>query len=306
MDISAVICTYNGEKTLESAILCLVHQTLDNKKYEILIIDNASTDKTHLIAQNIQSEAQVHYIYEPILGLSQARNTGWLRSQGKYVAYLDDDAIAAPDWLERILEVFAAVPNVGALGGKVEPIWEVPPPSWMNDFLKRYLSVLDWSETPIALDESRYLIGANIVFPKTVLQYFGGFSVELGRKGYNLISNEDTELVQKIRENGMLIYYDPGIVVKHLVRSVRLNQLWFIKRWFYQGVSNAITYRNSNNLSKFEIIKYFIKLCAHVIINAVNIYKACNIAKYSASIESKHMSIHEIGFYCGLLWAKNK
>jgi len=174
--ISAVICTFNRADYLGKAVNSLVDQTLSKEEYEILVVDNGSIDNTRKVALEEFSHVQnLRYLYEPILGLSQARNTGWRNAKGEYVAYLDDDAIASPRWLEAILDVFETVkPEPGCLGGKVEPIWEAPQPLWLPDSLLASLSFVDWSENPCNLDHKQWLVGTNIAFPKYLLKAAGG------------------------------------------------------------------------------------------------------------------------------------
>ena len=89
-------------KVLES----LVTQTLDKALYEIIVIDNASTDETPKIAQNFQAkhpECQIVLAREELLGLGHARNKGLQQARGEYIGFMDDDARANADWVEQVL-----------------------------------------------------------------------------------------------------------------------------------------------------------------------------------------------------------
>jgi glycosyltransferase involved in cell wall biosynthesis len=252
MKISAIVCTHNGRKVLKKALQSLVGQTLYKKDYEILVVDNASTDGSREIIRQFEKEENLHYIFESNLGLSHARNTGWQQSQGDIIAFLDDDAVACPEWLERIIAAFGREPQAGAVGGRVMPIWEAPMPRWVSDKMLRALSVIDWSETPVFLDEQQFLVGANISFPKKLLEKVGGFSSELGRKGKCLLSNEESLLVLKIKESGYKVYYDPQIKVDHLIPANRLSKGWFRKRFYWQGISDSLLENRDNDLSRKE------------------------------------------------------
>src|SRR4051812_37764690 len=128
--ISAIIPTYNRDAYLGKAIQSLVDQTLATEQYEILVIDNCSTDHTReIVCNEFGHVPNLRYIYEPVQGLNQARNTGWRQARGELVAFLDDDAIANSEWLEKILMVFETVkPIPGCVGGQVEGIWETERP----------------------------------------------------------------------------------------------------------------------------------------------------------------------------------
>ena len=96
------------------------------------------------------------------------------------------------DWLEAILHCFeTSTLPIGCIGGKIDPIWEAPRPSWLpNDYLS-YLTILNWGDEPIVIDRSKYVAGANMAFQAHLLRQVGGFNTELGRKGKNLLSSEE-------------------------------------------------------------------------------------------------------------------
>ena len=205
MIISAIICTHNRAEYLGKAIQSLIDQSLDKKDYEILVIDNASTDKTKEICSKFN---EIIYVYEPKLGLSHARNTGLKKAKGRYIAYLDDDAIASKDWLKNIIKTFENNKKIVALGGKIEPIWESTRPKWLSDGMLGMLAVVDWGNKSKFLKDDEWIAGANIAFNKQFLEDSGGFDINLGRKGKNLLSMEETLLFDKIKDKGYKIYYD--------------------------------------------------------------------------------------------------
>lgn len=241
--ISAIICTHNRAEYLTKAIRSLVDQHTPKDQYEIIIVDNCSTDSTKEVVEQFSDGNSVRYFYEPTLGLSHARNTGWRNARGEYVAYLDDDAIACPTWLDKILEVFETVtPRPGCVGGKVYPIWEEPRPTWLSDWLLHGLTIIDWSETPHPLNNLsvEWLVGANIAFPVDLLERIGGFSPQLDRVGKNLLSSGDVFLEKQIAEMGYSCFYHPDITIGHHIFDSRLKQSWFTRRYYWQGVSDAV------------------------------------------------------------------
>ena len=244
--ISAIICTHNRAQYLTKAIQSLVDQNTPKEKYEIIVVDNCSTDSTKAAVEQFSRVNNIRYIYEPILGLSYARNTGWQNARGKYAAYLDDDAIACPTWLDKIIEVFETVtPRPGCVGGKTEPIWEGPRPVWLSDWLLHGLAIIDWSATPHTLNNlsAEWLVGANLAFPIDILQSVGGFTSRLDRVGNHLLSSGDVFLEKQITHMGYSCFYHPDIAVAHHVFNSRLNKPWFIRRYYWQGVSDAVMQR---------------------------------------------------------------
>ena len=242
--ISAIICTHNRAIYLEKAVESLIDQSLPRDEYEIIVVDNVSSDNTKQVieANNLQATGyKIKYIYEPTLGLSQSRNTGCEAAQGKYVAYLDDDAIADSRWLESILTIFGTIdPLPGCVGGKIKPIWEQERPKWLGDDLLGQLAVQDWGDTPFFIGKDEWLAGASIAYPKKILENIGGFPLQLGRKGKKLLSMEENYVREALEEKGYKYYYDPKIIVKHYIPQSRLNKKWFLKRAFWNGVSDAL------------------------------------------------------------------
>jgi glycosyltransferase involved in cell wall biosynthesis len=240
--ISAVICTHNRSGYLRKALQSLARQTLPTESHEIVVVDNGSTDATRDVCAEFSDVKNLRYIYEPTIGLSHARNTGWRSARGRYVAYLDDDAVACPVWLERIVEVFETVrPRPGCVGGKVEPIWEAPRPAWLSDRIKSALTIADWSDHPHALTDlgKEWLVGANIAFPVEVLEQVGGFTPRLGRIGTHLLSGEEVLLSRQALKAGYSCFYHPEIAVRHHIPEHRLEKGWFLRRYYWQGITDA-------------------------------------------------------------------
>lgn len=239
--ISVVICTYNRAAYLRKALQGLVEQTLPRSEYEVLVVDNAPADDTWTVVKEFAARAPVRYLGEPALGANRARNTGWRNAAGYFVAFQDDDVIAAPRWLENILYAFDTVqPRPGCIGGKVEPIWEAPRPDWLSDELALSLALLDLSPKPLFLDGRQLMVSANLAFPRAVLEELGGFEVFLGRRGGNLLSMDENLLQKRLLVRGLTCYYDPAVAVRHHVSAARLTRHWFRRRLYWEGVSLAV------------------------------------------------------------------
>ena len=118
--ISACICTYNREKYLRKSIEALLSQSLPASEFEVIVIDNASTDQTKQICQDYRSHPNFRYIYEARSGVSYARNRAYQEAKSPYIAYLDDDAIPTRFWLEKMLTLFNSDSQIGVVGGRIE------------------------------------------------------------------------------------------------------------------------------------------------------------------------------------------
>jgi glucosyl-dolichyl phosphate glucuronosyltransferase len=240
--ISAIVCTQDRAAYLAKALRSLAEQTLAPDAYEIVVVDNASQDDTPaVIAAADGGRAPLVAVYEVRRGLAHARNAGLRAARAPFVAYLDDDAVASPGWLATLLAVFETVrPTPGCAGGRVDPIWEAPRPSWLSDALLPYLTVIDWTPTPGVLEEPRYIAGANLAFARAALEEVGGFAPELGRIGTSLLSNDEILVERRLRRRGYTCYYHPAAAVAHHVPARRLQRAWFLDRFHWQGVSDAI------------------------------------------------------------------
>ena len=126
--ITAVICTFNRVDILARAMESVSEQSMPESDYEVFVVDNASTDNTNEVASKFCEERwNFRYLFEPVAGLSRARNCGIAEARGRYIAFLDDDAVAEKDWLEKILAAFeVGGPMVGCVGGRTLPDWEMP------------------------------------------------------------------------------------------------------------------------------------------------------------------------------------
>lgn len=245
VSISVVIATHNRAAYLLRSLESIEIQRSIKISYEVLVIDNASTDNTKdIVLLKIKTMANLRYVYEENLGLNHARNRGIQEAAFEYIAYLDDDAVAHPGWLDAIVHVVTSVvPSPVVMGGKVLPIWESEKPAWLSGKMQKALSTVDYGESPHFLTGTEFLVGANIVFHGKTLKNIGGFHANLDRKGDLLISNGEILAVNQIKRLGHIPYYDPAIAVGHHIPAARLAKSWFIKRYFSQGYSDALMWR---------------------------------------------------------------
>lgn len=240
--ISVVICTLNRADLLRTALESVAAQDLPSEAFETIVVDNGSNDGTRAVAEGFAA-LSVRYLLEPVLGLCQARNAGWRSARGEFVAYLDDDAIAEPSWLAQILATFEqTLPEPGCVGGRVDPLFEAPRPSWLSDEIALSLTIVDWPNGPHPITDLRqeWLVGANLAFPRRVLEQVGGFHPGLDRAGNSLLSSGDVYLQRLILDAGYPCYYQPAARVRHLVPASRLERSWFVRRYYWQGVSDAV------------------------------------------------------------------
>jgi glycosyltransferase involved in cell wall biosynthesis len=244
LQISAIVCTYQRYNWLPETLESLISQTLPNDKFEVIVVDNSPDgDFSAAFSENYANATNLRWFHEETVGLSHARNVGVQTARGPIVAFIDDDAIAEADWLANIVATFSRFgKRAVALGGQVKPLWQISRPTWLHDDLLGYASVVNWGGDARIAREDEWVAGTNVAFRRAELLAGGGFSPALGRKGsgHSLISNEEAEVIERLRARDGYLLYDPGVVVNHLIDAERLTQQWFRRRAAWQATSDFL------------------------------------------------------------------
>lgn len=256
MIITASICTYNRSHILTKAIESVLSQDFPSTDYELLIVDNASTDRTEeVVKSHISSHPHknIRYIQEPKLGLSNARNTAWKNAKSKYVAYLDDDAKASISWLKSFVEVLKRHPQAAACGGKVIVNWngKSSAPKWIPE---KYLVLYGGFNLGNRIKQHNYAPGGNSAWKVDVLKKMGGFSTRLGRKGNDAGGCEESLLNRLLLKNGYELYYTPRALMYHNIEKKRLTRRWLYKRCFWQQISGTRWVAEERGISKKSVL----------------------------------------------------
>lgn len=261
--LSVIVPTFNRVQYLEKVLIGLHNQSLDKRLYEIIIVDNCSTDNTkQLVFQYCNLLNNLNYVYEPKQGLNEARNTGLVHAKGIYIAYLDDDAVPHLQWAKKIVEAFETIlPQPGVVGGPTIPIWHGEKPAWLIPKLTGAISMIEYGNTRRFLSGREFLVGANMAFLKNALEQIGGFINGLDRVKNKLISGGDTAAIEKIKKLNYGVFYDFEIAVDHHVQTERLTHKWFIKRYYWAGYSEALMWRILEKPDKRSLVK---KMCYYL------------------------------------------
>ena len=242
MRASVILPTKDRGPEIEPTLQALLEQDLAQSDYEVLIVDNASSDKN---AQLLRTWAERHapllrYHPEPEPGLNLARNAGIRAATGEVLAFLDDDAVAPRHWLRELLQCLADHPKTWAVGGRIVSQFTSAPPAWLDDSLAIYLSDFDRGEHSRPLHFDDYPRGANMAFRREAFEECGGFASNLDRKGDLLLSYGDIEMCYRVEQAGHEVRYAPKADVQHLIRGDRLSFDWFARRAYWQGRSQAL------------------------------------------------------------------
>lgn len=304
-----VLCTRNRADLFDKAMASVVAQDFPKNAYEIVVVDNGSTDHTAEVARRYAYDANVHYILEKHIGLCIARNTGWQAARAPYVVLFDDDALAKPGWLSAAAEAFEQSPStVGVIGGKVDPIWLAHRPGWLSDEIAGSLTIVDWgAETKVIADlNCEWLVGANMGAPKAVIEELGGFHPWLDRVGTNLLSSGDVHLQKEAVRHGYECLYVPAMAIDHLAPPARLNQLWFRKRFYWQGISDAVMNIIDNSPSKKHRLRLAFDRLRRLVKTPGRIRALLSRTEDPAVFRLKCYALIDLGFVAGMLGAARR
>ena len=229
--VTVVVCTYNRAEILKHCLHSLVEQDAAKNLFEVIVVDNNSNDNTAEVSQRfVENNSNFRVIYEKEQGLSYARNRGFKAARTNHVAYLDDDARALRNYINRMIWVIDNF-DFDAFGGRYVPWYLFPRPKW---FLDKYGSN-GYKLEKIGILEDNFIDGGVSFFKKKALESLGGFSTDLGMKGGKIAYGEETNLQIKMRKSGLKIGFDPDLVVEHLVDNYKYNFCWFMKSAYANG-----------------------------------------------------------------------
>jgi glycosyltransferase involved in cell wall biosynthesis len=274
MNISMIVCTYNRVELLKKTISSLLKQTIiqkNNVKWEIIIVNNNSTDGTEeYLLELANNNKNLQYVLEKNQGLGYARNAAIRAAQYDILAYIDDDEWAEPTWAEEIIRVFADNYNVGCVAGPYYLENKESLPFWISPALYGVLGDV-WLET----NQEDYsemgrvgLGGGNLAIRKEVCLKLGGFPL-LGRKGEILLSDEDTLMCYAIYDAGYRLFYNPKAIVHHVLIPSRVKLSYFMRH--AKGMAYTRARKEKMHRYLFELIWHIMISPFKIILNYRNI-----------------------------------
>ncbi len=269
MKLSIVICSYNRAKYIGDALDSLYNQTSSLSEFEVLLVDNNSTDGTPGIYKTWREhnpDGNFQYLSEHRQGASFARNTGAIHAKTEWLCFMDDDAVAFPDFVANIIKHTEEKPTIVGFGGKIIPKYIPEKPVWMSYYVSSLVGNFDYSPIPCAFKKGKYPLESNMIIKKSVFDQIGGFNTTLpGVVGTLRIGGEGKELFYKVIGLGEEIYYDPNIIVYHVVETSKLT-----KEYLYRVASGIGRGERVRTLSisyfsyVLKLIEYIFKLGASV------------------------------------------
>ena len=224
--------------------------------WELIVVDNNSTDNTLSEIKRFEKDytpKNYRYVLETQQGLSFARNRGIREANGDWLVFLDDDAFVSENYIERLSQYIAEIPDMQGFGGKIEPLFEDgKTPEWLCRWNRSWVSALDLGNKVIPFKGKAFPTGANMGFKRQLVDLYGDFNTQLGRTGKKLIGGEEKDFFIRLKKSNVKIYYLPDISVNHCIPPSRTT-LEYIEKLGY-GVGQSEQYRTLN-ISRLAYIK---------------------------------------------------
>ncbi len=228
VDLSIIVPSWNRAPQLEPLLTSLLDQDTGGVRYDIVVVDNNSTDDTRRVVERIAADApagQVRYLFEPRQGVSYARNAGVAATAAPIVAFVDDDGIAGRDWVRSMKRAFDDHPEADCIGGRITPRWVTPRPSWLTAPHAGPIAVQDRPEAAYlnAGQASMCLLSANLGCRRVAFDAVGGFSPDYPR-------GQDREFELRLWRAGRQGLYLPEMEISVEVPAERLERRYH-RRW---------------------------------------------------------------------------
>jgi len=227
-ELSVIIPTYNRSNEVELVLDALMRQETDGITYEVIVVDNKGSDATRAVVDRAVARGTpvpLRYVCEPRKGVSYARNTGVSLARASLIAFLDDDGVPVPTWVREIRRAFDEHPDIDCIGGRVRPVWNTPPPSWLTSAHSGPIAIQDRSR-PAPFDREHAwgcMLSANLACRRAAFDEVGGFSPDYPRA-------QDRELEMRLWRAGKRGLYLPIADVVVDVPPERLRKAYH-RRW---------------------------------------------------------------------------
>lgn len=247
-DFTVAICTYNGEKRLPEVLeLLRIQVNIQHLRWEVIVIDNNSTDNTAKIVEEYQANWSTTnplvYCFERQQGAAFARKRAIHESNAELIGFLDDDNLPASNWVAAAYAFAQEYPKAGAYGSQIHPNFEVKPPENFHR-IAPFLAITERGSQPLLYEPRKKLLppSAGLVVRKQAwLESVPTDCILTGRVTGNMLTSEDLEALSYIQKAGWEIWYTPTMQVHHKIPSWRLQRDYLIPFFRGIGLSRHVT-----------------------------------------------------------------
>jgi glucosyl-dolichyl phosphate glucuronosyltransferase len=256
VDLTLLVCTFNRSRDLREMLETALAQETDGTcTYEVVVVDNNSSDDTRAVVESFTARGHrnLRYFFEGTQGKSHALNTGLAAARGGIYTIADDDFILPPEWVKRIYEGFRAHPDASFVGGKVLPLWQGDAPEWLGVEQWSAIALADYGDEEFYTDESHQVCLLACSFRRSDVEAVGGYRSGLSVSNGLIGGVEDLEILQRLWKAGRKGIYLPGLAFHHKVPRNRLTKTYY-RRWhvghgrFYATMHDADFERSAARL----------------------------------------------------------
>jgi len=247
MDISLIICSYNRAHNLDACFKHLLAQkNSDDITWELILVDNNSTDDTRAVVEKYANESalNIRYSFEAQQGLSYARNHGIALAEGTWVAFIDDDIRVSDVWLKTLHDTFRQH-DCDAVGGRIHIESPQSLPQWISTDMYGFLGHQDFGAQAHQMDGyNEFPFGGNMAVHRRVFDNIGVFNTQLGRRGEGnksdeLFKGEETDFFHRLADTGGHFRYHPDLLVLHKILPYQLEKKFFLTLHKNAGILKA-------------------------------------------------------------------
>ena len=259
LKVTVAIPTYNRADFLRQTLAGIAAQHFPRDHFEVIVIDNNSTDHTRaVVAEFADRQPAPRYLRETKQGLDYARNRAIEEARGEIIVFGDDDILVQPDWLAQMAVPLIADPGrrIGAVGGEVIPVFPDGLPEWVRE----WHAPLAFRPDAGPLDSRHSPMGANLAFPAWVFEQLGPFHTALDRAAGNYFSGGDSEMIRRVRQAGLEVWFAPGAAVKHQMPASRTTFRYAARHAFDSARSRVIDRAGQPGASGYFLGRLFANL----------------------------------------------
>jgi glycosyltransferase involved in cell wall biosynthesis len=266
-----VICSYNRADYIINAIDSLASQTVPRELFEVIVVDNNSKDNTEVLVLDYiaqHPDVNITYFLERKQGASYARNTGAEKSRGQLLCFMDDDAVAEKEYLQRILQFFDEHPEAAGLGGRIIPLYIPAKPAWMSYHVSSLVGNFDYHPEQTVFAPGKYPLESNMIVQKSLFDAIGGFNTALpGVVGTLRIGGEGKDFFLRLQALRKPIYYHPQVIVHHVVEVSKLTREYMYRVASGIGRGERVRMLALGQWAFYKkIIEYLYKLAGSVVL----------------------------------------
>ena len=229
--ITVVIATRNGARTLPGVLDAYCKLIVPEGGWKLIVVDNASTDRSREIILSFQDRLPLTYLYEEKPGKNAALNTAIPQFDGDLVVFTDDDVFPRPGWLVSMRAAADSQPSYTIFGGVILPRWENPAPDWIREWvpLDVVFGLTNPELTGGPTTHGR-IFGGNMAVRADVFKRGFRFDVSIGPRGVNYAQGSEAEFVNRLGEHFYTAWHVQNAEVEHFIRQFQMQKSWILGR----------------------------------------------------------------------------